>query len=333
MEAKNLGAHHIRTKEIKTFFESREGVKGLVDSGITEIPGFFIQPPETFPANCSTDATLTARLQFPVIDLEGFESKYVGRHPQGNDRNMKQIVQLKETLSELLSEALGLRRNYLGSIGGMEGALIACHYHPPCPQPELTLGTSSHIDAPVLTILLEDNIDGLQVVHQNQWVDVPHLHGYLTANIGYFLLIVSNDKFKSVTHRVLAGRVGPRISAACFFAPTPSLRDKPYGAADELLSEENPPIYRGTSFHHYVSYFRECHMIKWERPPRDWVKVNTDGPVQGVHGDAFAGGSIAIQRQLPCSGLAQLAVIKGTGIPAILALPDEVLTLLQVSRT
>ncbi|XP_038995829.1 1-aminocyclopropane-1-carboxylate oxidase homolog 1-like [Hibiscus syriacus] len=329
MEAKNLGAHHIRTKEIKTFFESREGVKGLVDSGITEIPGFFIQPPETFPANCSTDATLTARLQFPVIDLEGFESKYVGRHPlkhgasyewlimefqfpqwkQGNDRNMKQIVQLKETLSELLSEALGLRRNYLGSIGGMEGALIACHYHPPCPQPELTLGTSSHIDAPVLTILLEDNIDGLQVVHQNQWVDVPHLHGYLTANIGYFLLIVSNDKFKSVTHRVLAGRVGPRISAACFFAPTPSLRDKPYGAADELLSEENPPIYRGTSFHHYVSYFR-------------------------LNGRYFLDATtIAIQRQLPCSGLAQLAVIKGTGIPAILALPDEVLTLLQVSRT
>ncbi|XP_039002408.1 1-aminocyclopropane-1-carboxylate oxidase homolog 1-like [Hibiscus syriacus] len=59
---------------MKIFFENREGVKGLVDSGIT-ILSFFIRSPETFPENASTDAPLTTRLQVPVIDLEGFESE------------------------------------------------------------------------------------------------------------------------------------------------------------------------------------------------------------------------------------------------------------------
>ncbi|KAK8620577.1 hypothetical protein V6N13_067048 [Hibiscus sabdariffa] len=62
-------------EEMKAFLESREGVKGLVDSGITSIPSFFIRSPETFSPNSSSDATLAAQLQIPIIDLKGAESE------------------------------------------------------------------------------------------------------------------------------------------------------------------------------------------------------------------------------------------------------------------
>ncbi|KAK8497629.1 hypothetical protein V6N12_042817 [Hibiscus sabdariffa] len=62
-------------KEMKAFLERREGVKGLVDSGITNIPSFFIRSPETFSPNSCSDATLAVPLQIPIIDLKGVESE------------------------------------------------------------------------------------------------------------------------------------------------------------------------------------------------------------------------------------------------------------------
>lgn len=39
--------HYDRMEEVKRFDESKLGVKGLLDSGITTIPRFFIHPPQT----------------------------------------------------------------------------------------------------------------------------------------------------------------------------------------------------------------------------------------------------------------------------------------------
>ena len=66
--------------------------------------------------------------------------------------------------------------------------------------------------------------------------------------------LISNDKFKSVTHRVLANQVGPRISVACFFGPQ-QLGNRLYGPLKELLSDDNPPLYREILVREYLAHY------------------------------------------------------------------------------
>ncbi|KAL0383600.1 UNVERIFIED_CONTAM: 1-aminocyclopropane-1-carboxylate oxidase1 [Sesamum calycinum] len=169
---------------------------------------------------------------------------------------VKYMIELREIMAELLSEAMGLRSDYLSRIECMKSEALACLYYPKCPEPEKTLGTPKHSDTTFLTLLMQDSTGGLQILHDDRWVDVPPVRGALIANIGDLMQIISNDQFISVEHRVVAQPVGPRISVACFFTPSLKAAAKPFAPIEELLSDENPAVYREFMFREYTQHYK-----------------------------------------------------------------------------
>ncbi|MCD7467403.1 hypothetical protein HAX54_004824 [Datura stramonium] len=337
-------------KEVEEFESTKAGVKGLVDSGITKIPRFFIYP------SSSLSPCENAQVEFkiPVVDLQGIGSDSARRkeiveeikgaaqswgffqivnhgvpvsildsilestrsfHEQPKEDKMdlyssdnrhkvrvftingsfsenhvaswrdalactfldgtldpeaiplicrKEIMEYMENmtkvrkiLSELLSEALGLSSDYLAQMDCLKSEYLTCLYYPPCPEPELALGTINHSDSTFLTMVVQDSSGGLQVLHQNHWVDVPPIPGAIVVNIGDLMQLITNDKFKSVEHRVLSRPVGSRVSAVCFFFPSSECMLKPYGPIKELLSEKDPPLYKSVSNLEYMAYYQK----------------------------------------------------------------------------
>lgn len=81
----------------------------------------------------------------------------------------------------------------LGSVGGILKAavggdeleyLLKINYYPPCPRPDLVLGLVAHTDLSALTILLPNDVPGLQVFMDDHWFDMKYVPRALVVHVG-----------------------------------------------------------------------------------------------------------------------------------------------------
>jgi isopenicillin N synthase-like dioxygenase len=98
----------------------------------------------------------------------------------------KEILNVTNNILELLSEGLKLKSKTLKScLGGEDIELeMKINMYPPCPQPELALGVEPHTDMSALTLLVSNDVPGLQVWKDNNWVAVNYLQNALFVHIG-----------------------------------------------------------------------------------------------------------------------------------------------------
>jgi len=111
--------------------------------------------------------------------------------------------------------------------------------------PVADLGVHHHTDAGALTVLLQDEVGGLQVFRDGYWHDVPPVPGAFVINTGDMMQVWSNDIYQAAIHRVLAMEQSDRYSIPFFFNPSAATHVSPLPS---VVSAERPARYRTISW-------------------------------------------------------------------------------------
>ncbi|KAB2002817.1 hypothetical protein ERO13_D11G087480v2 [Gossypium hirsutum] len=136
---------------------------------------------------------------------------------------------LSMEVMELLGLSLVLGRAYLRDFFQGNDSILRLNHYPPCPKPDLALGTGPHADPTALTILDQDQVGGLQVFADHQW-------NSLTPIPGAFVALC----YKSCLHRPVVNNERARRSIAYFVC---TKMNKTVTPATALVNVENPRIY------------------------------------------------------------------------------------------
>lgn len=101
-----------------------------------------------------------------------------------------EVKKLAERVMEVMDENLGLSKGYIkkafnnnNNNDAFFGTKVS-HY-PPCPHPEKVNGLRAHTDAGgVILLFQDDQVDGLQILKNGQWIDVPPIPNAIVINTG-----------------------------------------------------------------------------------------------------------------------------------------------------
>ncbi|GAB4848221.1 hypothetical protein Ancab_002888 [Ancistrocladus abbreviatus] len=157
---------------------------------------------------------------------------------------------LAQKLLALISESLGAQSSCIEETVGEIYQNITVSYYPPCPQPELTLGLQAHSDMGAITLLIQDDVEGLQVYKDGDWMTVKPLSDAVVVLLADQTEIITNGAYKSAQHQAITNAHRARLSVATFHDPAKTRKISP---AAQLIGESSPPRYREVVYGDYVT--------------------------------------------------------------------------------
>src|SRR6185437_13276720 len=131
---------------------------------------------------------------------------------------------LTRALAQVFALSLDLPQDYFDAAFRHLGCVLMFNYYPqiaPASEKDPARWSfSPHTDYGAFTLLLQDQLGGLQVRNAaGAWIDVTPLPGSFVINIGDMFAMWTNDLYKSSLHRVMNFNDAERISLALFTYP------------------------------------------------------------------------------------------------------------------
>lgn len=179
-------------------------------------------------------------------DLPGFRATMV-EYFTAMSALMRKILPLQ-------SVALGLPADYLSSHEAFKpdvNTLRLICYPPRDPALDGQFGIGPHTDYGFCTFLAQAKRPGLEILTSSgEWIEAPALDGHFLVNHADMCRRWTNDRFRSVPHRVINRGDGTRYSIPFFVGPR---RDVRLECLPTCQSPGNPPRYPPMSFGEYMA--------------------------------------------------------------------------------
>ncbi|KAK6777139.1 hypothetical protein RDI58_023856 [Solanum bulbocastanum] len=160
---------------------------------------------------------------------------------------------------EMLAEGLKIHPKNVFSkllMDEKSDSLFRLNHYPPCPDEfqeyngRNLIGFGEHTDPQIISLLRSNNTSGLQIsLVDGHWISVPPDQNSFFINVGDSLQVMTNGRFKSVKHRVLANSVKSRLSMIYFGGPP--LSEKIAPLASLLIKGDQDSLYKEFTWFEY----------------------------------------------------------------------------------
>ena len=146
------------------------------------------------------------------------------RYPDDNtfvdtlDEYYQAAFSASQALLMAMAKALQLESDFFTRSFNTHVTVLRLIHYPPRPSVDHDNGAGAHTDYGCVTLLLQDQVGGLQVKARNgEWIDAPPVEGALVVNIGDLMQRWTNDQYISTAHRVRASMPGMHRYSVPFF--------------------------------------------------------------------------------------------------------------------
>jgi isopenicillin N synthase-like dioxygenase len=154
-------------------------------------------------------------------------------------RYMAELSGLGHRLMTGLALSLGLDESYFADRCTGEPLTLFRIFNYPPPSDPNSWGVGEHTDYGLLTILLQDEVGGLEVKSRSRWVPAPPVPGSFVCNIGDMLDRMTGGLFRSTPHRVRNPAQRDRLSFPFFFDPNFFAQVRPIEGVTDPLSRDD----------------------------------------------------------------------------------------------
>ncbi|KAI5848767.1 hypothetical protein DFP73DRAFT_342076 [Morchella snyderi] len=185
------------------------------------------------------------------------------------DTYLETAIRLADDVLRVLALSLGLHAEHFAQFTKDPCVTVKMLHYPtqdPVVVDDGERGISAHTDFGFVTLLMQDDIGGLQVWDKgtDSWLDVTPIKGAYVVNLGDCMRRWTNDRYSSGLHQVINKSGKDRYSIACFQAGNPDYLVKCLPGCVGDKGERYPPV----TVHDYI---KERYKDSYERA----VALNT----------------------------------------------------------